>query len=94
MSNTEASKITQIQQEVDCVVDIMRKNMIAIVDRDEKLNDLEGKSQLLLEDSKKFKRFATKLNRKMWWANMKYKIIAAIVILVFIVIVGLIIYYK
>lgn len=88
------SKMAEIQKEVDCVVEIMKNNMVAVMERDEKLTNLERRSELLLENSKKFKKAATKLNRQMWWANVKYKIIALIVILIFIIILGLIIYYK
>jgi len=84
MSNT---KLSQTQQQVDQVVDIMRQNMDKVLDRDAKLSELDNRADALQAGASQFETSAGKLKRKMWWQNVKMWIILIVVILVIVAII-------
>lgn len=83
-------ELTKIQ--IDNVTDIMRQNLDKVLIRDVKLNDLNDKSENLMDNSMRFNQTARKLHRKFWWQNAKFTIGLVIVILVFILIIVLILH--
>lgn len=81
------SGIAQAQAKVDEVVVIMRANMEKVLERDEKLTELDNRADALQSDSQQFAATATRIKRKMWWQNLKMWIILIIIIVVIIIII-------
>lgn len=53
------------------VVDIMRVNVDKVLERDQKLSDLDDRADALQAGASQFETSAAKLKRKYWWKNMK-----------------------
>lgn len=85
------SKLEQTQQQVNEVVGIMRVNVEKVLERDQKLSELDSRADALQEGGKRFEQQAQKLKRKYWWKNLKMMIIIGVigVILLIIIIVSL-----
>ena len=80
-----------VQAEVDEVVQVMRRNIEKAVERDGKLVHMEEKSEELRAAAERFRMHAKKVNRRMWWKNMKVRIIlGAVVVIVGAVVVAVI----
>ncbi|KAG1136070.1 hypothetical protein G6F37_012307 [Rhizopus arrhizus] len=76
------NKTTQVQRQVDEVVGIMQENIDKMHQRGERLVDLQGKTEDLQATAGHFKRGANQVRKRMWWKDLKWKIIIAITILV------------
>ncbi|PVV01666.1 hypothetical protein BB560_003906, partial [Smittium megazygosporum] len=86
--SSQPSKARNVQREVDQVVGIMQQNINKVMEREERLDTLQTKTEELNEGARQFRRGATEVRKKMWWRDMKLKlIIAAIVIILIVVIV-------
>ena len=68
-------EITEAKQQVEMVI-------INVIERGEKLEDLEEKSNQLVSSAGMFKKQAKKVKRKMWWQNLKMKIFLFIIFLI------------
>ncbi len=77
----------QAQAQVGEVVDIMRVNVEKVLERDQKISELDKRADDLQEGASQFHQQAVKLKRKYWGENIKMWIIIGIVVLVVIVIV-------
>uniref|UniRef100_H3CP93 V-SNARE coiled-coil homology domain-containing protein n=1 Tax=Tetraodon nigroviridis TaxID=99883 RepID=H3CP93_TETNG len=64
-------RLQQTQAQVDEVVDIMRVNVDKVLERDQKLSDLDDRADALQAGASQFETSAAKLKRKYWWKNMK-----------------------
>lgn len=82
-----SKKLQQTQAQVDGVVDIMRVNVDKVLERDQKLSELDDRADALQVGASQFEANAGKLKRKMWWKNIKMWIILISVILVIIIII-------
>ncbi|EPY73167.1 hypothetical protein CB1_029410002 [Camelus ferus] len=90
-------RLQQTQNQVDeCdhihqVVDIMRVNVDKVLERDQKLSELDDRADALQAGASQFETSAAKLKRKYWWKNCKMWAIgiAIVVIIVIIIIVEL-----
>ncbi|KAI0214232.1 Vesicle-associated membrane protein 3 [Lamellibrachia satsuma] len=80
-------RLQQTQAQVDEVVDIMRVNVDKVLERDQKLSELDDRADALQAGASQFEASAGKLKRKFWWKNCKMWIILIIVILVIITII-------
>lgn len=56
------------------VVDIMRVNVDKVLERDQKLSDLDDRADALQAGASQFETSAAKLKRKFWWKNMKVNV--------------------
>lgn len=81
------SKLEQAQQQVNEVVGIMRVNVEKVLERDQKLSELDSRADALQEGGKRFEQQAQKLKRKYWWKNIKMMIIMAVIALVILIII-------
>ncbi|KAK9505378.1 hypothetical protein O3M35_009452 [Rhynocoris fuscipes] len=63
--------INETQAHVDEVVGIMRVNIEKVLERDQRLSDLDDRAEALNMSALKFEQQAAKLKRKMWWKNVK-----------------------
>jgi hypothetical protein len=79
------------EHQVEEVTNIMRGNIVKVLERGEKLTDLEDKSEHLRDGASRFEMTARKLKRKFWWKNLKFTLGIVFVILVLIMVIILII---
>ncbi|TKS71448.1 Vesicle-associated membrane protein 3 [Collichthys lucidus] len=57
------------------VVDIMRVNVDKVLERDQKLSELDDRADALQAGASQFETSAAKLKRKYWWKNCKFGVI-------------------
>lgn len=88
-----ANRLKQTQAQVDEVVGIMRVNVEKVLERDQKLSELDVRADALQHGASQFEQQAGKLKRKQWWANMKMMIIMGIIGVVLLIIIILSIIY-
>ncbi|KAG4078750.1 hypothetical protein HA402_015340 [Bradysia odoriphaga] len=81
-------RLQQTQAQVDEVVDIMKTNVEKVLERDQKLSELDDRADALQQGASQFEQQAGKLKRKFWLQNLKMMIIMGVI---FIVIVGIIV---
>ena len=65
------NRLRETQKQVDEVVGIMRTNVEKVLERDQKLSELDDRAEALQQGASQFEVSATKLKRKYWWQNMK-----------------------
>ncbi|XP_051768765.1 vesicle-associated membrane protein 3 [Ctenopharyngodon idella] len=81
-------RLQQTQAQVDEVVDIMRVNVDKVLERDQKLSDLDDRADALQAGASQFETSAAKLKRKYWWKNCKmWAILIAVLVIIIIIIV-------
>ncbi|KAI3629558.1 hypothetical protein MIR68_012380 [Amoeboaphelidium protococcarum] len=86
-SRPNNDKTAQVQQEVDAVVGIMHDNIHKVMDRGEKLDSLQTKTDDLQQGALQFKRGASRVRQQMWWKNMKLNAIICIVVIIILLII-------
>lgn len=69
------------------MVGIMRVNVEKVLERDQKLSELDQRADALQHGASQFEQQAGKLKRKQWWANMKMMIIMGIIGVVLLIII-------
>ncbi|XP_058887382.1 vesicle-associated membrane protein 4-like [Acipenser ruthenus] len=89
-------KIKQVQTQVDEVIDVMQENITKVIERGERLDDLQDKSESLSDNASAFSSRAKQLRRRMWWRECKMKAIVALVVvaILLIIVVPLILRYR
>ena len=70
--------MAQQQAQVDEVVGIMRNNVEKVLERDQKLNELDEKADALQDGASQFEKSAGKLKNKFWMENLKMIIIGGL----------------
>ncbi|KAH1165931.1 vesicle-associated membrane protein 2-like isoform X4 [Mauremys mutica] len=88
---TSNRRLQQTQAQVDEVVDIMRVNVDKVLERDQKLSELDNRADALQAGASQFETSAAKLKRKYWWKNCKMMIILGVVCAVILIV--MIIYF-
>ncbi|XP_064599346.1 vesicle-associated membrane protein 3-like isoform X5 [Liolophura sinensis] len=83
----QSKRLQQTQAQVDEVVDIMRVNVDKVLERDQKISELDDRADALQAGASQFEASAGKLKRKYWWKNCKMWAILIAVILVIIIII-------
>uniref|UniRef100_A0A8C5SRX1 V-SNARE coiled-coil homology domain-containing protein n=1 Tax=Laticauda laticaudata TaxID=8630 RepID=A0A8C5SRX1_LATLA len=68
---TSNRRLQQTQAQVNEVVDIMRVNVDKVLERDQKLSELDNRADALQAGASQFETSAAKLKRKYWWKNCK-----------------------
>ncbi|XP_061659249.1 vesicle-associated membrane protein 2 isoform X3 [Syngnathoides biaculeatus] len=68
---TSNRRLQQTQAQVDEVVDIMRVNVDKVLERDQKLSELDDRADALQAGASQFETSAAKLKNKYWWKNAK-----------------------
>lgn len=74
-------KIGRLQNQVNEVVDVMRTNVDRVIERGDRLEDLQDKSDHLATNSDMFRNRAKALHKNMWMQNCKMRLIMAFVII-------------
>lgn len=71
----EISKLAKVKAQVSEVRGVMMENIEKVLDRGEKIELLVDKTENLRSQAQDFRQQGTKIRRKMWWENMKIKLI-------------------
>ncbi|XP_037120176.1 vesicle-associated membrane protein 2-like [Syngnathus acus] len=90
---TSNRRLQQTQAQVDEVVDIMRVNVDKVLERDQKLSELDDRADALQAGASQFESSAAKLKNKYWWKNCKMMIIMAVVGVIFLGVIFLYFFY-
>lgn len=77
--NNSTKKLQQTQAQVDEVVGIMRVNVEKVLERDQKLSELDDRADALRMGASAFEQQAARLKRKFWWQNLKMMIIMGVI---------------
>jgi hypothetical protein len=93
-NNTQYNKLDDTKKQVDTVIDIMKDNINKVLQRDEKLGDMENRTDELRDGANRFQKTSTKLKQKLWCKNMKFIIVLAAIFLFLIMVILLIIFKK
>uniref|UniRef100_A0A3B1IWT2 Vesicle associated membrane protein 1b n=1 Tax=Astyanax mexicanus TaxID=7994 RepID=A0A3B1IWT2_ASTMX len=89
--NTSSNRrLQQTQAQVEEVVDIMRVNVDKVLERDQKLSELDDRADALQAGASQFESCAAKLKNKYWWKNCKMMIMMGIIGAI---VVGIIFYF-
>ncbi|NXI26815.1 SYB protein, partial [Zosterops hypoxanthus] len=72
-------RLQQTQAQVQEVVDIMCVNVDKVLQRDEKLSELDDRADALQAGASVFESSAAKLKNKYWWKNCKMMIIMGVI---------------
>jgi hypothetical protein len=78
----EVDKLAALSKKVDAVKVVMQENVDMALRNCVKLENIERQAEELQQSAGVFKRGATDLKNKMWWKNIKMKLIIAAIILV------------
>ncbi|XP_068229313.1 vesicle-associated membrane protein 2-like [Palaemon carinicauda] len=86
------SRLEASQKEVDEITGIMKTNVQGIIDRGEKLEDLEERASSLLTATSQFEKTSSRLKKTYRWKNQKMKIIIGVVagVVIAIIVVGIV----
>ncbi|XP_015607263.1 vesicle-associated membrane protein 2 [Cephus cinctus] len=82
-----SKKLQQTQAKVDEVVGIMKVNVEKVLERDQKLSELDNRADALQQGAAQFEQQAGKLKRKYWWKNLKMMIIIGIICVIILIII-------
>ncbi|XP_044741647.1 vesicle-associated membrane protein 2 isoform X2 [Chrysoperla carnea] len=80
-------RLQQTQAQVDEVVDIMKTNVEKVLERDQKLSELDDRADALQQGASQFEQQAGKLKRKFWLQNLKMMIIMGVIGLIILAII-------
>lgn len=80
-------RLQQTQAQVDEVVDIMKTNVEKVLERDQKLSELDDRADALQQGASQFEQQAGKLKRKFWLQNLKMMIVMGVIGLVILIII-------
>lgn len=61
----------------------MKNNVERVLERENKLNDLDDRATALQNGAMQFKQHSTKLKRKYWLQNLKFKILVGVFVVGF-----------
>ncbi|MCL7044146.1 hypothetical protein MKW94_002653 [Papaver nudicaule] len=85
----EIGKLSKVQAQVSEVKSIMIENIDKVVDRGEKIDILSEKAKDLNSNAQEYKKKGTQLRRKLWYQNMKIKLVVLAVLLILVLIIWL-----
>ncbi|XP_023540193.1 putative vesicle-associated membrane protein 726 [Cucurbita pepo subsp. pepo] len=83
----EISKLAKVKAQVSEVKGVMMENIEKVLDRGEKIELLVDKTENLRSQAQDFRTQGTKMKRKMWYQNMKMKLIVFGIVLALILII-------
>jgi vesicle-associated membrane protein 4 len=78
----------EVQQQVDEVIGIMHTNIEKVVQRGEKLDTLQNKTEELQNGALSFKKTSTDIKNEMWWKNIKLTLAVVGIVTTVCVIIG------
>ncbi|KAL6847477.1 hypothetical protein ACP4OV_023330 [Aristida adscensionis] len=83
----EMSRLSKVKAQLSEVKDIMKENIVRVIDRGEQIEGLVSRTEQLHDQASDFRQQGTRVRRKMWLQNMKIKlivlgIIAALILII------------
>ncbi|CAJ1941028.1 unnamed protein product [Sphenostylis stenocarpa] len=85
----EIEKLIKVKAQVSEVKSIMLENIDKAIDRGENLTILADKSETLHSQAQEFRKKGTQVRRKMWYQNMKIKLIVLGILLLLVLVIWL-----
>ncbi|XP_002132118.2 vesicle-associated membrane protein 4-like [Ciona intestinalis] len=85
--SSASDKVKRVQSQVNEVVDVMQTNIGKVLERGDKLEDLQDKSESLADSATHFNTHATRLRKQMWWKDMRTKIVIGVLLLMILIII-------
>ena len=81
-------QLQQLNSQVGEVEGLMKQNVTKLLDREDNLNQVVERTEMLNENAKRFQGSATKLKNTFWWKNVKlwFLIIGIVLAVIFIII--------
>lgn len=76
------NKVARLQGQVDEVIDVMKDNVGKVLERGDRLEDLQDKSENLSTNADLFRVRAKGLKTTMWWRECKMRVILVLVVVV------------
>ena len=76
------SNVQRLRDDVEEVKGQMVQNIDKVIERGERLDDLNERTENLNARAGEFQTVSTRLKRKLWWQNVKLWIILIIIVLV------------
>uniref|UniRef100_A0AC35U7A3 V-SNARE coiled-coil homology domain-containing protein n=1 Tax=Rhabditophanes sp. KR3021 TaxID=114890 RepID=A0AC35U7A3_9BILA len=76
----QSNRVNQLKSQVEEVKNVMNDNIRQIIERGERLEDVENRANNLSASSQTFQMSARSVQRKMWWKNIKWTFIMIVVI--------------
>ncbi|XP_054979102.1 vesicle-associated membrane protein 4 isoform X2 [Sorex araneus] len=83
-----------VQNQVDEVIDVMQENITKVIERGERLDELQDKSESLSDNAAAFSNRSKQLRRHMWWRGCKIKAIMALVAVALLLVIIILIFVK
>ncbi|KAL8108611.1 hypothetical protein AgCh_024905 [Apium graveolens] len=83
----EISKLSKVKAQVSEVKGVMMENIEKVLDRGEKIELLVDKTENLHQQAQDFRTAGTQIRRKMWFQNMKIKLIVLGILIALILII-------
>ncbi|EGD76171.1 hypothetical protein PTSG_00877 [Salpingoeca rosetta] len=84
-------RLQEAQRQVGEVQNVMRDNLTKVIERGEKLDDLDAKAEDLEAEGQRFQNRAGRLRRQMWWQNKRNQLLIGGVILAIIAVIVIIV---
>ncbi|XP_074710309.1 vesicle-associated membrane protein 1 isoform X1 [Strix uralensis] len=81
-------RLQQTQAQVKEVVDIMCVNVDKVLERDQRLSELDDRADALQAGASQFESSAAKLKRKYWWKNCKMMIMMGVICAIVVVVIA------
>ncbi|ESW26265.1 hypothetical protein PHAVU_003G104700 [Phaseolus vulgaris] len=85
----EIEKLIKVKAQVSEVKSIMLENIDKAIDRGENLTILADKSETLHSQAQEFRKKGTQVHRKMWYQNMKIKLVVLGILLLLVLVIWL-----
>ncbi|XVF38710.1 hypothetical protein REPUB_Repub20aG0125200 [Reevesia pubescens] len=89
----EIEKLLKVKAQVSEVKSIMLENMDKAIDRGENLTTLADKTENLRDQAQAYRKHGTQIRRKMWYQNMKIKLVVLGILLLLILIIWLSVFH-
>ncbi|BFZ16398.1 hypothetical protein BsWGS_19437 [Bradybaena similaris] len=81
------SRLDDLENEVTEVTALLRQNVEKILERGEKIDKLQSRSDDLESSTSNFKLSAAKMHKKMWWRNFRISCLLGMMLFLIIVII-------
>ncbi|CAH9071779.1 unnamed protein product [Cuscuta europaea] len=85
----EIEKLLKVKAQVSEVKSIMLENIDKAIERGENLTTLTNKAEDLQNSAKQFKKQGTEIRRKMWYQNMKVKLVVLGILILLVLVIWL-----
>ncbi|KAL5206776.1 hypothetical protein ABZP36_034985 [Zizania latifolia] len=83
----EVSRLSKVKAQVSEVKGIMMENIDKVIDRGQQMDTLVSRTEHLHDQAADFRQQGTRMRRKMWYQNMKIKLIVLGIIIALILII-------